>query len=124
MVTSRSFVVELLTINGLLFRLAGLNGIQVSLGLKVGKKVIVCRDDQGRIRFQFRKSIGNCHILMAETLAIREAVMETIKTKLQKVIIEAIPKLLFRQLQWRSSPLAISPILLRYSCPGFCGNEY
>lgn len=57
---------------------------------------IFCRDDHGRVRFQPGNYIGNCMTLLAETLAIREAIMKVIKDKLYEVIIKRYSKVTIR----------------------------
>lgn len=49
----------------------------------------MCRDDQGRIKFQSGKFVSDCATLLAETITIREVVKESIQAKLSNVIIES-----------------------------------
>lgn len=59
---------------------------------------IACRDHTGRIHYRNRKEIGDCLILTAETLVIREVLMTAIQENHSNVIIEAIIRLLSKLL--------------------------
>lgn len=71
---------------------------------KSSTMTILCRDDQGRTRFKSAELIGNCHTFLTETLAINEAVMETIKARLNKVSVKSDSKVAIQAIMGKISP--------------------
>lgn len=57
---------------------------------------IVCKDNNGHLLYSNGKSLGDCPILLTETLVIREDIMIAIQEKHLHVIIKSDSQLLFR----------------------------
>lgn len=68
------------------------------------------KDDQGLIHFQIGKLIGDCPILLVETLAIREVAIVSIQEKFSNIIVGS------------DSHIAIQAIIAYIKAPGIILN--